>query len=74
MSCSLGLLLPQPVCAQVHCKNFMVVLTNKYGYLSCTFVLSTLDTMQRYIECVSCVRYVSGRVNESISLLSMTEE
>ena len=36
----------------LHCKNSMVILTNKNGYLSFTFVLSTLGTEQRYKECV----------------------
>ena len=31
---------------KMHCKNFMVVLTNKDGYLSCTFVHWTLATEQ----------------------------
>ena len=39
----------------VHYKNFTVILTNKNGYLSCTFVFSTLGTEQRYKECVRCV-------------------
>ena len=29
-------------------KNFIGILTNKNGYLSCTFVFSTLGTEQRY--------------------------
>ena len=37
----------------------MVVLTNKNGCLSCTFVLSTLGTEQMYKE---CVRYVGSLV------------
>ena len=40
------------VSLRVHCKNSMVILTNKNGYLSFTFVLSTLGTEQRYKECV----------------------
>ena len=36
-------------------QNFMVILTNKNGYLSCTFVLSTLGTEQMYKECAICV-------------------
>ena len=54
------------------CKNSMTILTNKNGYLSCTFVFSTLGTEQRYKECVRCVGYqevlyeeLSGRVSES---------
>jgi len=35
----------------------MVILTNKNGYLSCTLVLSTPGTEQRYKECVKCVGY-----------------
>ena len=31
-----------------YCKNSMVILTNKNGYLSCTFVLSMLDTEQMH--------------------------
>ena len=43
-----------------HCKKSMVILTNKNGYLSCTFVLSTLDTEQRYKKCARCVGYHPG--------------
>ena len=35
-------------------KISMVILTNKNGYLSCTFVLSTLSTEQRYKVCKMC--------------------
>ena len=52
-------------CELYHCKTSMVILTNKNGYLSCTFVLSTLGTEQRYKE-------LSDRINDS--LVSMTEE
>ena len=41
-------------------QNSMVILTNKNGYLSCTFVLSTLGTEQRYKECARCVGYHPG--------------
>ena len=65
----------------IHCKNFTVVLTNKDGYLSCTFVHWTLATEQRCIHAqrmhkMSSKRCdgLSGRVSESISLLSMTKE
>ena len=42
-------LLVKGICS-VHCKNFMVVLTNKDGYLSCTFVHWTLATEQSYTK------------------------
>ena len=62
----------------IHCKNFVVVLTNKDGYLSCTFVHGTLATEQRYIHVQRMHKMSSkrlnGRVSESMSLLSMTEE
>ena len=46
----------------IHCKKSMVILTNKNGYLSCTFVLSTLGTEQRYKECARCVGYYPGGI------------
>ena len=36
----------------LHCKSSMVILTNKNGYLSCTFVFATLSSEQRYKECL----------------------
>ena len=49
-------------CSAAHCKKSMVILTNKNGYLSCTFVLSTLGTEQRYKECAGCVGYHQGGI------------
>ena len=46
----------------IHCKKSMVILTNKNGYLSYTFVLSTLGTEQRYKECTRCVGYHPGGI------------
>ena len=48
----------------LHCKKCMVILTNKNGYLSCTFVLSTLGTEQRYKECARCVGYHPGGIEQ----------
>jgi len=42
----------------------MVILTNKNGYLSCTFVLSTLGTGERYNEYASCVGYHPGGIEQ----------
>ena len=50
-------MLSMEIAGTVHCNNSMVVLTNKNGYLNCTFVFSTLGTEQRYKECVRCVGY-----------------
>ena len=47
-----------------HWKKSMVVLTNKNGYLSCTFVLSTLGTEHRYKECARCVEYHPGATEQ----------
>ena len=46
----------------IHSKKSMVILTNKNSYLSCTFVLSTLGTEQRYKECTRCVGYHPGGI------------
>ena len=42
----------------------MINLTNRYGYLSCTFVLSTFATEQRYEECVRCIGYPKQNVRD----------
>ena len=47
--------LSHPLLCKLHCKNSMVILTNKSGYLSCTFVLSMLGTEQMHKECAICV-------------------
>ena len=51
-----------------HCKNSLGTLTNKNGYLSFTFVLSTLGIEQMYKECGMCVATqegLSGRIHDS---------
>ena len=34
---------------RLHCKKFLIVLTNKYGYLSCIFVFSIPGTEQQNV-------------------------
>ena len=48
----------------IHGKNFMVILTNTNGYLSCKFALSTLGIEQRYKECVRYVGYPPSNMRD----------